>query len=47
MLDALPLCLRCELAAHGHNVVLQNKNRPTREKRQRAELCLSLQSYSY
>lgn len=43
MLDSLPLRLGSELAAHGHNVVLQNKNCPIRGKRQRAELCPSLQ----
>lgn len=51
MLDSLPLCLGCELAAHGHNIVLQNKNCPTRGKRQGAELCpppwLSVQPSSY
>lgn len=47
MLDSLPLCLRSELAAHGHNVVLQNKNCPRRGERQRAEMCPSLQSSSY
>lgn len=30
MLESLPLCLGCELRAHGHNGVLQNKNGPMR-----------------
>lgn len=28
MLESLPLRLGCELRAHGHNGVLQNKNGP-------------------